>query len=268
LTEFISVGGVRLRVSRDGAAETAGNRPPLLLVNGIGGTLEMCTPLRAELSGRRVIAFDMPGTGMSPPLRAPMRMRGLAALIAELVVRLGHECVDVLGYSFGGVVAQELARRHPERIRRLALCATLPGWPSVPSDPIALWLMLTPARYYDARLAKVMVPRIAGGRTARDAEALRRDLERRRLHPPSLRGYLHQIYAVTGWTSHPWLPRLGMPTLIVQGDADPLVATINARWLAWRIPHAELHIVPGAGHLMLFDEPERVAPAIEAFLSR
>jgi pimeloyl-ACP methyl ester carboxylesterase len=268
LTEFISVGGVRMRVSRDAAAETADDRPPLLLVNGIGGTIEMCTPLREELSGRRVIAFDMPGSGMSPPLRAPMRMRGLAALIAELVVRLGHERVDVLGYSFGGVVAQELARRHPERIRRLALCATLPGWPSVPSDPIALWLMLTPARYYDARLAKVMVPRIAGGRTARDAEALQRDLERRRAHPPSLRGYLHQIYALTGWTSHPWLPRLGMPTLIVQGDADPLVATINARWLARRIPHAELHIVPGGGHLMLFDEPERVAPAIDAFLSR
>jgi poly(3-hydroxyalkanoate) depolymerase len=268
LTDFISVGGVRLRVSRDAAAGTADHQPPLLLVNGIGGTLEMCTPLREELSGRSVIAFDMPGSGMSPPLRTPLRMRGLAALIAGLIARLGHERVDVLGYSFGGVVAQELARRHPERIRRLVLCATLPGWPSVPGDPIALWLMLTPARYYDARLAKAIVPRIAGGRTARDAEALQSDLERRRAHPPSLRGYLHQIYAVTGWSSHPWLSRLGMPTLVVQGDADPLVATVNARWLARRIPNAELHIVPGAGHLVLFDEPARVAPALEAFLSR
>jgi poly(3-hydroxyalkanoate) depolymerase len=261
LTEFISVGGVRLRVSRGDGAE-----PPLLLINGIGGTLEMCAPLREELAGRSVIAFDMPGSGMSPPLKAPLRMRGLAALIAQLIARLGHERVDVLGYSFGGVVAQELARRHPQRVRRLVLCATLPGWPSIPGDPIALWLMLTPARYYNARLAKAIVPRIAGGRTARDRAALQSDLRRRRTHPPSLRGYLHQIYAVTGWTSHPWLSRLAMPTLVVQGDADPLVATVNARWLARRIPNAELHLVRGGGHLVLFDEPERVAPVLEAFL--
>jgi pimeloyl-ACP methyl ester carboxylesterase len=131
-----------------------------------------------------------------------------------------------------------------------------------------LWLMLTPARYYNRHLAQLIIPRIAGGRTARDRAALQNDVRRRRVHPPSLRGYLNQIYAVTGWTSHPWLSRLAMPTLIVQGDADPLVATANARWLARRIPNAELHIVRGGGHLVLFDEPERVAPALEAFLGR
>jgi pimeloyl-ACP methyl ester carboxylesterase len=239
----------------------------LLLVNGIGATLEMWKPLRQQLSGRQIIAFDMPGTGMSPARTLPVRMRGLAALIAELVTRLGHERVDVLGYSFGGVVAQELGLRHPERVRRLVLCATLPGWPSVPGDPIAWWLMLTPARYYDQRLARVIVPHIAGGRTGSDAAALQGEIRRRRAHPPSVRGYVHQLYAIAGWTSHPWLHRLSMPTLIVQGDADPLVAAINARWLARRIPRAELHIVAGGGHLVLFDEPERVAPAVDAFLS-
>jgi poly(3-hydroxyalkanoate) depolymerase len=256
-----------MRVSRAAAPGPTRKQPPLLLVNGIGATLEMWKPLRQQLSARRIIAFDMPGTGMSPAQTPPVRMRGLAALIAELLTRLGHERVDVLGYSFGGVVAQELARRHPERVRRLVLCATLPGWPSVPGDPIAWWLMLTPARYYDQRLARVIVPHIAGGRTGSDATALQGELRRRRAHPPSLRGYLHQLYAIAGWTSHPWLHRLSMPTLIVQGDADPLVAAVNARWLARRIPGAELHIVPGGGHLVLFDEPERVAPAVDAFLN-
>jgi pimeloyl-ACP methyl ester carboxylesterase len=240
----------------------------LLLVNGIGGTLEMWQPLRQQLPNRPIIAFDMPGAGMSPPQTPPVRMRGQADLIAELLTRLGHKRVDVLGYSFGGVVAQELARRHPDRVRRLVLCATVPGWPTVPGNPIAWWLMLTPARYYDRRLAQVILPRVAGGRTASDRTALLAELQRRRAHPPSLRGYLDQLYAITGWTSHPWLHRLNMPTLIVQGDADPLVAAANARWLARRIPKAELHIVPGAGHLVLFDEPERVAPVLDAFLSR
>jgi poly(3-hydroxyalkanoate) depolymerase len=262
------VAGSRLRVSRGTGSGGAGRQPPLLLVNGIGGTLEMWSPLRQALGDRSVIAFDMPGSGMSPPHTVPVRMRGLAALIAELVARLGHQRVDVLGYSFGGVVAQELARRHPERIRRLVLCATLPGWPSVPADPIAWWLMLTPARYYDPRVARLIVPRIAGGRTASDRTALQSDLRRRRAHPPSVRGYLHQLYAIAGWTSHPWLPRLDMPTLIIQGDADPLVAAVNARWLAQRIPKAELHIIAGGGHLVLFDEAERVAPILDAFLSR
>ena len=209
MTEFISVGGVRLRVSREAAARTA-STDRSCLINGIGGTLEMCTPLREELAGRSVIAFDMPGSGMSPPLRTPMRMRGLAALIAELIARLGHERVDVLGYSFGGVVAQELARRHPERVRRLVLCATLPGWPSIPGDPIALWLMLTPARYYDARLAKVMVPRIAGGRTAQRPGGTAAATwsgaapTRRACADTSTRSTRS-----TGWTSHPWLSRLG-----------------------------------------------------------
>jgi pimeloyl-ACP methyl ester carboxylesterase len=239
----------------------------LLLLNGIGATLEMWQPLRQELADRPIIAFDMPGTGMSPPQTPPVRVRGLAGLIVELLARLGHDLVDVLGYSFGGVVAQELARRHPERVRRLVLCATLPGWPSVPGDPLAWWLMLTPARYYDQRLARAIVPQIAGGRTASDRTALLGELRRRRAHPPSLRGYLHQLYAITGWTSQPWLHRLSMPTLIVQGDADPLIAAANARWLARRIPNAELYMVPGGGHLVLFDEPQRVTPAVEAFLS-
>jgi pimeloyl-ACP methyl ester carboxylesterase len=181
---------------------------------------------------------------------------------------LGHGHVDVLGYSFGGVVAQEFARRHPERVRRLVLCATLPGWPSMPGDPVASWLMLTPARYYHRRLAELIVPRIAGGRTARDSRVRRANLRRRLAHPPSLRGYAHQLYALSGWTSHPWLHRLSMPTLVIQGDDDPLVAMSNARWLAWRIPAAELHVVEGAGHLLLMDEAARVAPIVEAFLRR
>lgn len=261
------MGATRLRVRRD-ADPVCAAQPPLLLLNGVGATLEMWQPLRRHLRMRPTIAFDLPGLGQSPPQTVPVRMRGLARLVAELIAGLGHERVDVLGYSFGGVVAQELARRHPERVRRLVLCATIPGWPTMPGDPVAWSLMLTPARYYNRQLAELIVPRIAGGRTARDSRVRHANLRRRLSHPPSLRGYTHQLYALSGWTSHPWLHHLSMPTLVIQGDADPLVATANARWLAWRIPEAELHLVEGAGHLLLMDEPARVAPIIDAFLRR
>ena len=168
--EFVRVGDLMLRVARRGSG------PPLLLINGIGAPIEMWEPLARRLDGRELITFDLPGSGQSRPPAAPMRMSGFARVVLGLLDALGQQRVDVLGYSFGGLVAQELARRAPARVRRLVLCATAAGVPSVPASPVAAALMLTPLRYYSRPLGAWIVPRIAGGRTARDAAALNRDL--------------------------------------------------------------------------------------------
>jgi len=243
-----------------------GHRSPLLLINGLGASVEMWRPFVRHLDERRVIAFDLPGAGQSGRGRRPLRMRALAALVVELLDELQLPGVDVLGYSLGGLVAQALAYRAPDRVRRLVLCATTPGVPSVAPNPLMAMLMLSPARYYDRRLAGVVVPLIAGGRTARDRRVLRARLDERLADPPTPVGYLHQLYAVSGWSSHLWLRRLRPPALAVQGDDDPLVPLPNARYLAHAIPDARLHVVRGGGHLFLFDEPERAVPAIVDFL--
>jgi poly(3-hydroxyoctanoate) depolymerase len=258
--ETIVVAGHRLRVARHGAG------PPLLLINGLGASMEMWDAFVRRLSGREVIALDLPGAGLSPPGRWPMRMASLARLIAGLQQQLGYDQVDVLGYSLGGLLAQEFAHRSPDRVRRLVLAATTPGMLSVPPSPLVTLMMLSPARYYDRRLARLIVPRIAGGVTARDQGVLRTGLEQRLAKPPSLTGYLHQLYAASGWTSHGWLRQLPQPTLVVHGDEDPVVPLVNARYLARTIPEARLHVVPGGGHLMLLDEPARTVPVIEKFL--
>jgi poly(3-hydroxyoctanoate) depolymerase len=260
--EFISTASLpALRVAR------AGTGPPLLLINGLGASLEMWTPFVSHLHYREVIAFDLPGAGQSTPRRWPMRMPQLARVTAELLDRLGHTRVDVLGYSLGGLLAQELAHRSPERVGRLLLCATTPGPPSVLPNPLVATLMLSPARYYDRRMAELIVPVIAGGRTARDRRVLHAGLDQRLSEPPTPIGYLHQLYSVLGWSSHPWIWRLRQPTLVVHGNRDPVVPLINARYLTKMLPHGRLHIVRGGGHLFLFDQPESVAPAIETFLS-
>jgi poly(3-hydroxyoctanoate) depolymerase len=259
--EVARVGALRLRVRRSGTG------PPLLLINGLGGTLEMWQPLVDRLEGREIITFDLPGVGASAMARRPLRMRGVVAVVAEMLRVLGYARVDVLGYSLGGAVAQELAHRHPERVDRLLLCATSPGMPSVPPHPIAGWLMLTPARYYDPWAARIIVPVIAGGRTARDQRALDADLAHRLQHPPNPLGYAMQLFAFAGWGSHRWLAQLPQTTLVLHGDDDPLVPLVNARYLARSIPAASLHVLEGAGHLMLFDEADRVSAVIEAFLS-
>jgi poly(3-hydroxyalkanoate) depolymerase len=245
----------------------AGEGRPLLLINGLGAGLEMWTPFASRLAAEReVIAFDLPGSGHSPPGRWPARMKGLAGLVEGLLDQLELPTVDLLGYSLGGVLAQEVAHRSPQRVSRLILAATTPGVPSVPPNPLAAALMLTPARYWSRGIAERIIPIIAGGRTARDRGVLGRGIDWRLADPPSTRGYLQQMYALTLWSSHPWLHRLRQPTLVVHGDHDPLVPLFNARYLARAIPDARLHVIAGGGHLFLLDQPDDAIAAISPFL--
>jgi surfactin synthase thioesterase subunit len=81
-----------------------------LLLNGIGGNIEMWEPLALRLPGRQLIMIDMPGTGGSPALRLPLRMSGYATLVVAVLDQLGIERTDVLGYSWGGALAQQQVR--------------------------------------------------------------------------------------------------------------------------------------------------------------
>jgi poly(3-hydroxyalkanoate) depolymerase len=257
---FVEAGGLRLRVSR------AGEGRPLLLITGIGANLDMWAPFERLVTDRELIAFDAPGVGLSQRPRVPLRMYGLARIVRELMDVLELERADVLGYSFGGALAQELARRSPDRVRRLVLCATAPGLGGVPPRPMAALMLATPARYYHPRLLALSVPHIAGGRTRRDPSALAEHAGARLARPPDPLGYAYQLYAAAGWTSLPWLHRVKQPTLVVAGDDDPSVPVTNARILAARLPDARLHVIKGGGHLFLLDEPQSAVGRIRAFL--
>ena len=258
--EYVTAAGLRLRVGRHGSG------PPLLLITGIGAHLDMWAPFAAHAGDRELVAFDPPGAGLSQRPGLPLRMSGLARVVTEMLDVLGLGRVDVLGYSFGGGLAQELAYRAPERVRRLVLCATAPGLGGSPPRPMAALMLASPARYYHPRLLELSIAHIAGGRTAREPGALDRRAAERLLHPPSPIGYAYQLYAVAGWSSLPWLRRVPHRTLVVSGEDDPAVPLRNGRLLAGRLPDARLHVVPGGGHLFLLDEPENAAPVIRAFL--
>lgn len=259
--EYVEAGGLRLRVAR-----REGSGPPLLLITGIGANLDMWAPFTRLTGGRRLAAFDPPGAGMSQRPHHPLRMHDLARIVRQLLDALDLDRVDVLGYSFGGALAQELARRAPERVRRLVLCATGPGLGGLPPKPLAALMLATPARYYHPRLLALTLPHIAGGRTARDPSAIREQAGARLQRPPDPLGYAYQLYAVAGWSSLPWLHRVRHPSLIVAGDADPSVPLRNARILAARLPDARVHVVEGGGHLFLLDEPQAAVGAIGEFL--
>ena len=257
----IQVGEVRLRTSVRGSGR------PLLLITGLGASLELAEAFEQELAarGRQVISFDAPGIGGSTPYRSPRRMPGLVRTVVGLLDALGLDEVDVFGVSLGGVVAQQLAHQAPHRVRGLVLAATAPGVGGMPGAPSALLGLATPRRYRDVEHYLQIAGRIYGGMARTDPHRLLRTVLGR-VRPPSVIGYVGQLYAIAGWTSMPWLHTLRQPTLVLAGDDDPIIPLVNGRILAWRIPGAKLHVVRGGGHLFILERPAEMAGLVTSFL--
>jgi poly(3-hydroxyoctanoate) depolymerase len=235
---------------------------------GLGGNVEMWDPLVEAIEGRRqIIAYDAPGTGESELPRRPLRMRQLAGVAGGLLDELGYDRVDVLGVSFGGAVAQQLAFQAPGRVGKLILAATACGLGGVPGNPIALAILLTPFRYYSRGYLRLVAPILYGGGGG-DGQLLEQQALARLHRPPSLLGYYLQMAAITGWSSLPFLRRIRQPTLVMAGDDDHIVPLINGRMLARLIPEGRLHVVRGGGHLFLLDHARESADAIQEFLEK
>lgn len=258
----IDVKGQRLRVAiRPGN----GTRTPLLLMNGIGVSLEVFQPFIDELDpDMEVIRFDVPGTGGSPRSIMPFRFSTLAYLITHMLDQFGHKQVDVLGISWGGGLAQQFAFQYRQRCRRLILVSTATGALMVPGRPSVLAKMATPRRYQDPAYMAEIAPDIYGGDLQSNPEFVRHMAHAMYSNEPL--SYVYQLMAAVGWTSLPWLKLLRQPTLILAGDDDPIVPAINAKIMHHLIPHSKLHIYNG-GHLGLLTHASELTTLIEEFLS-
>jgi len=259
--QYLRIAGVHIRagISRRGAVGL-----PLLLFNGIGASMELLEPFISEMKNTTVIWYDAPGTGKSQPPRYPWRPKHHARLAAALLDRLGFGRVNVLGISWGGMLAQQFARQFTTRTERLVLAATSPGQLMVPAKLSVLVRMSNPLRYFAPEYMQAIAPKIYGG-------SLRTNKLRAREHAskmtaPSIKGYYFQILTLLGWSSLPWLHKLQQPTLVLAGDDDPIVPLVNGRILAARIPNARLRVV-NCGHLFLLTRAKVLAPEIEAFFA-
>ncbi|WP_019874292.1 alpha/beta fold hydrolase [Sporichthya polymorpha] len=265
----VRAGRHELRVSVAGPAEGTGT--PLLLVNGLGGHVRMWDPLRRHLTGLRTIAFDAPGTGGSPTPTLPLGIAGSARLLTKLIDALELDRVDILGYSLGGMIAQQLAWTSPRRVRRVVLMSTNTGWGSVPAHPIAFAGLLSMRRLRDPEHYAALAPKLLGGEMRRNPDLVRQAAALRTApaseRPPDTRGYLYQMLAVTTWSTMPMLRLIRQPTLVVNGDDDPLARPVNAKAIAALIPHAELHLVRGAGHHLFLERPDEVSSVVGEFLA-
>jgi poly(3-hydroxyalkanoate) depolymerase len=262
LVKTMSVGGQRLRVAvRPGS----GGSPPLLVCNGIGTPLEALAPFTGALDPAiTVVRFDVPGTGGSPPTLLPYSVPWLAWLAGTMLTELGYGRFDVLGISWGGGLAQQLAMQYPRRCRRLVLVATSTGSLMIPARPAVLLHLSSPRRHRDPAHAARIAGEIYGGALRRQPE-LAAPMTQSYPEPASRRGYLYQLLASAAWTSLPWLRFIRQPALILAGDDDPIIPLPNARLMAALLPGARLHVYPD-GHLGLLTRAAELAPVVSDFL--
>jgi poly(3-hydroxyalkanoate) depolymerase len=242
-----------------------GDSTPLLMLCGIGAAFEVLQPVVDALDpGLEVIRFDVPGVGGSPVGPVPYTFPALAWLTRRLLHHLGYQQVDVLGFSWGGGLAQQLAVQHPRTVRRLVLISTGTGVLMVPGSPMTLLKMITPRRFNDPEYAAGLAGYLYGGSARRHSAEIRRVFSAQ-VRAGSKRGYLFQLAAGACWTSLPFLGLIRQPTLVMSGDDDPIIPLVNARVMARLIHHAELHVYSG-GHVELVTEAPTLVPAITKFL--
>ncbi|MGP8010677.1 MAG: alpha/beta fold hydrolase [Acidimicrobiales bacterium] len=229
VSRSVSASGLRINVRIEGEGE------PLLVINGLTRPLDSWAPFARAMSGCRIVSFDAPGVGESPNSLLPMSIAQLADLCVTVLDELELESVDVLGFSHGGAVAQELAASHPTRVRRLVLAATSCGFGSS----------------------------FIGWDVRESVSILMNGLFR-----VNALSTLWRVMAIASWSSIPFLGTIAAPTLVVCGRQDRVTPVGNSRTLAERIPNATL-IELSEGHDL--QEPgaaEELARVVEEFLVR
>lgn len=246
-------------------AVRSGEGVPLLICNGLGAILEMFDPFVDRLDPTiPVVRFDAPGIGGSRLPRRPYSHASLARSLGRVLSELGFEEFDVLGISWGGALAQQVAIEHPRRCRRVVLVSTSAGWTMAPGRPEAYAAMVTPTALRRRWPGGGSAAGALFGGAVRDDPSIAR-LYSSRAQPVTSRGYLLQLAAGAGWTSLPRLPSVRQPVLILSGDDDPITPLANAQMMQLALPDAELYVFHD-GHLGLLTRLDELVPRIEAFV--
>ena len=239
--------------------ERRGSGPRLLFCNGSGTTLQVVWPLLDSLAGAfDLLAWDYRGLGRSVPLTGPYTVADLAADAAGLLALAGWDTCRVLGVSFGGMVAQEFAVAHPERVERLALSCTSAGGGGGSSYPVQKLRGLPPEervaaelKLADSRWDERWLEAHPADRAL--AEGLTR-AGRGRQDPAAAAAVRAQLEARAGHDVWDRLGAITCPTLVGYGNYDAIAPGQNSAAIASRIRGAQLRGYDG-GHLFLFQDP-------------
>ncbi|RNL62717.1 alpha/beta fold hydrolase [Nocardioides marmoriginsengisoli] len=274
-TAFIRVDGRRTRVRVDGDPAN----PPVLLLHGIGRSLEDWAPQFPRLSGSyRLISIDLPGSGFSERSTSRASLSVLAnGALATLDAIGQHEPVHVIGVSLGGAVAQQLFTLAPDRVASLVL-VTSAGFGKEVALPLRLLSTLSVGRFlasrttpFSARLAERMLfvnPELVTEARIDHALAIARQPDTgevtwetanalatlRGLRPEWQEALSNRIAAER------------KPTLVIWGDRDRILPARHLDEAQRRLPHASSHLFTGVGHMPQIECPDEFASVVMTFL--
>lgn len=249
----------------------AGAGAPLVLIMGFTGDhLAWGFQVPAFAQAHRVVAFDNRGAGQTDAPDAPYTIRQMADDTVGLMDALGIDRAHVLGVSMGGMIAQEVALNHPDRVLTLQLHCTLARSDAYVQALSASWRDIRTSLSREGALRAFGPWLFAPATYAERPEFVEALLQTalQNPHPQTLTGFLRQGEAITG---HDTLDRLGgirCPTLVSVGEEDILVPPRFSRELASRIPGAELRTIEGAGHAYFWERPDEFNAMCLDFLRR
>jgi len=259
--QLVDVDGSSVRVMTRPGSRDQGH--PLVLINGIGARLEMWQPFCDASFDRTIVMFDIPGITGTPGRSFPPTMAGIAKWLTRLLDVLNIQQPDVMGFSWGGLLAQQMAREAPERVRSLVLASTNFGFGALHAPDALQLLHAIPGIGSDDPWV-ILATALGGAPSILDPV----ELIGNALNPAtsSFIGYQYQIAALAGWTSLPWLHEIRQPTLVIAGEDDSFIPRSTSRQLANAIPNATLTLLAAGGHLLPVNQPQALARTVDTFL--
>ena len=254
------------------AFDVRGSGPPLVLIMGyrLSSGAWPTSFIDGLTKGFTLILFDNRGTGLSDKPTFGYELSNMAKDVCGLMDHLGIERANILGYSMGGAVAQELVCQFPERVSALVLCATLCGGPrAIYAQPAVISIMhdldgLDPVTVARRIWTVTYEPKYLETNVDKIEQQMRRELENRTpLHAADL-----QFQAFVDFESSQRLSEVRAPTMIMTGDRDVLIPPRNSEILAELIPGALLSVIPGCAHRIMWEATDKCVTLISNFLEQ
>jgi len=256
----INIDGTDLYYERRGAGE------PLLLIQGLGGnSLHWGDGFLGGLEdGFELVLYDHRGAGRSGPLTGEHTIGDLAGDAVGLLDALEIESAHVVGISMGGMVAQELALRAPERVRTLTLGCTFPGGPDATMTDMAVVGMLAEAVLSgdEERTLRVGFEVMIAAEYGQQEGAYELYAELAAQYRAPLPVLMAQLSAIMGHDTSERLGEIEAPTLVIHGTEDRLMDASNGELIARLISGARLELLQGSGHMFFWEQPERSAQLV------